>query len=173
MSIVPEAVAGYKVYYGGTLDLVGVADVTLSDLEPISTSIKGPGILGEVNVPIIGQLGALSMSMNFRTISSNLSTFAEPKPHSITLRAAIQELDASQGTRRIQKVRIECTGSTKKVGLGKMVIGEGNDSSVELELTRFQLIINDVDSIEIDKLNNVYKVNSVDMLGELNNSMGR
>ncbi|MCP3921911.1 MAG: hypothetical protein GY714_04920 [Desulfobacterales bacterium] len=174
-NFIPETTAGYKVFYGASAastDLLGIADVTLSELTPLSTSLKGPGIIGEINVPIMGQVGSMTMSMNFRTINKDLSVFAMPQPHPIDLRAGVQQIDAATGERTIQKVRIIAMGSTKKVALGKFAMGEGNGSSVELEITRFTMMLDDVPNIVIDKLNNIYTVNGVDMLGGLNEALG-
>ncbi len=172
-NFIPETTAGYKVFYGGqTSDLLGIADVTLSELSPLSTSLKGPGIIGEINVPITGQLGSMTMSMNFRTINKDLSIFANPTPHSVELRAGVQAIDPATGERTIQKVKIIGVGSTKKVALGKFAMGEGNGSSVELELTRFKVLLDDVENISIDKLQNIYSVNGENVLAKLNEALG-
>jgi len=168
----PEVLTNFRLYYDGAKDMMGVVDVTVPDIEPLNASIKGAGILGELTVPILGHVGALAMTINFRTISQDVNLFNMPVPHVIDLRGAMQVQDTASGVRKIKPVRISGQGSTKKTGLGKFAVGEGNDSSVELELSRFSLMIDGMESILIDKLNNIYTVNGVDCLSDVNKALG-
>ncbi len=170
---IPEVLVDFRVYQEGSKDLLGIADVTLPDLEPMNTSIKGAGILGEVSVPVIGNFGALTLTVNFRTINSDLLTvFGRSGPHTLDLRGAIQVQDAAAGSRRIQAVRLAVTGTVKKTGLGKFSKGEGNDSSVELEITRVVIYIDGAEKFLLDKFNNQYRVAGQDQLAEINSALG-
>lgn len=170
---IPETLVDFRVYQDGSKDLLGIADVTLPDLEPMNTSIKGAGILGEVSVPVIGNFGALGMTVNFRTINSDLlSVFGRSGPHNLDLRGAIQVQNASNGSRRIMAVRLSVTGTVKKTGLGKFSKGEGNDSSVELEITRIVITIDGVEKFLLDKFNNQYRVAGEDQLADINGALG-
>lgn len=168
----PEVLTNFRLYYDGAKDMMGLVDVTVPDIEPLNASLKGAGILGEISVPIIGHIGAMAMTLNFRTITQDMTLFSMPVPHVVDLRGALQVQDTSTGKRKVKPVRISGQGSTKKTGFGKFAVGEGNDSSVELELTRFSLMIDNVESILIDKLNNLYVVNGVDCLADVNKALG-
>ena len=168
----PEVLTNFRLYYDGAKDMMGVVDVTVPDIEPLNASLKGAGILGEITVPIIGHIGPLAMTINFRTISQDVNLFNMPIPHVVDLRGAMQVQDTASGVRKIMPVRISGQGSTKKTSFGKFAVGEGNDSSVELELTRFNLMIDGVENILIDKLNNIYVVNGVDCLEGMNKALG-
>jgi len=168
----PEVLTNFRLYYDGAKDMMGVVDVTVPDIEPLNAAIKGAGILGEISVPIIGHIGAMTMTINFRTVTLDMTLFSMPIPHVVDLRGSLQVQDMATGKRKVKPVRISGQGSTKKTSLGKFAVGEGNDSSVELELTRFNLMIDGVENILIDKLNNVYVVNGVDCLEEVNKALG-
>ena len=163
----------FRLYQDGGRDVLGPIDVTLPDLEPTNTAIKGAGILGEVNVPVIGSFGAMTMTITFRTINSDLlAVFGKTGPHNLDLRGAVQVQDASNGGRKIQAVRLWVTGTVKKTGLGKFSKGEGSDSSVELELTRIVISIDGAEKFALDKFNNQYRVAGVDQLSAINSALG-
>ena len=50
---VPEKLINFRVYEDGD-DLVGVADVTLPTLDAMTETVKGAGIAGEVESPVMG-----------------------------------------------------------------------------------------------------------------------
>ncbi len=170
---IPETLVDFRVYQDGSKDLLGIADVALPDLEPMNTSIKGAGILGEVSAPVIGNFGAMTMTLNFRTINNDLlSVFGKAGPHSLDLRGALQMQNASTGTRRILAVRLAVIGTVKKTGLGKLAKGEGNESSVELELTRIVIFLDGVEKFLLDKLNFQYRVAGRDQLSDISRALG-
>ena len=170
---IPETLVDFRVYQDGNRDLLGIADVTLPDLEPMSADIKGAGILGEVNVPVIGNFAALTLSLNFRTINNELLTvFGKSGPHSLDLRGAIQVQDASNGARKIMAMRLAVTGTVKKTGLGKLTKGEGTDSSVELEVTRIVIYIDGAEKFLLDKFNYQYRVDGEDQLADISSALG-
>lgn len=172
-NIIPEILVDFRVYKDGSKDLLGIADVTLPDLEPLNSSIKGAGILGEVNVPVMGNFSAMTTTLNFRTINNDLvAVFGKSGPHSLDLRGAIQVQDASSGARKIQAVRLSIVGTVKKTGLGKFSKGEGNDSSVDLEITRIVIYIDGQEKFLLDKFNYQYRVDGVDQLADISSALG-
>ncbi|MCP3923332.1 MAG: hypothetical protein GY714_12180 [Desulfobacterales bacterium] len=171
--IIPEVVAGYKVFYGeGSEDMLGVADVTLPDIEPQKVELGGVGLLGKTEIPLIGHIGALNMTIKFRTITNKMNVFAKPVAHIVSLRGGIQVTNSQNGIRSIQDIRIDVVGSAMKTSLGKFLIGEGTDSSVDLSLTKIKVLVDSFEFLEIDKFNNIYKVDGVSVLDDINRAMG-
>ena len=50
---VPEKLINFRVYNNGA-DLVGSADVTLPKLNAMTQTVKGAGIAGEIDSPVLG-----------------------------------------------------------------------------------------------------------------------
>ena len=53
--------------------LLGIADVDLPELEPLTTDLKGAGILGEVSSPVVGHFSDMSLTLKWRTIHRDLT----------------------------------------------------------------------------------------------------
>ena len=63
---VPEKLINFRVYQDGA-DLLGVADVSLPSLEAMTETVKGAGVAGEVDSPVLGQ-GGRKADLLFRRI---------------------------------------------------------------------------------------------------------
>ena len=66
---VPEKLINYKVYLDRS-DMVGLADVELPNFEAMTETIKGAGIAGEIDSPTLGHYGSMTLTLNWRTITS-------------------------------------------------------------------------------------------------------
>lgn len=172
-NFIPEAVAGFKVYLGEeSKDLIGIADVTLPDIETKKVKMEGSGVLGEFEVPLMGAVGTLKMVLKFRSVTGDLKEFLKPTAQKLSIRGGIQVTNSGNGIRSIQDWRIDAVGSALKTALGKFQVGEGTDSSVELDLTRIKILVDSLDYLLIDKLNNQYDVGGVSQIDALNKAMG-
>ena len=72
---VPEKLINFRVYENGN-DLVGVADVELPSLETMTETVKGAGVAGEVDSPVMGHFGSMELTLNWRTLEKTNIKFA-------------------------------------------------------------------------------------------------
>ena len=168
---IQERLTNFRVYLDGT-DLLGVADVTLPDIEALSDTVKGAGIAGEVDSPILGHYGSISMSLNWRTLTENTMKLAKPKAHHLELRGSVQVYDASAGAYSVVGQKIVVKAVPKKIGLGKMDVAAAQDSSSEFECNYIKIILNGVDKLEIDKYNFICVIDGEDFLAETRTALG-
>ena len=96
MSKIPDKLIAYRAYKDGK-DMLGIADVELPDIEAMSDTIKGAGISGEVDLPTLGHIGAMSMTINWRSVCGDLVALSAPVTHALDFRASQQVFDNVEG----------------------------------------------------------------------------
>ena len=164
---VPEKINEYNVYLDG-VKMIGVAEeVELPTLGMKSGNVEGMGILGEVESPTLGQFEKMEQVINFSHMySSAAAVMQRYSSVNITVRAAQQNYDLQGGYNHIQ-LRVVSRGRVKNFEPGKLKRGENMGAKLTLELTYLLIETGGQKQIEIDKLNNVYKVNGVDLLAQI------
>ncbi|MHC1791787.1 phage major tail tube protein [Solidesulfovibrio sp.] len=168
---VPEKLINYKVFRDG-VDLVGLADVDLPDVEHLSESLSGSGLAGEFDSPTIGHTKDMTLKMKFRTIYKPVVGLVEPKPVLFDLRLSVQAVDAGTSEYSSYPSRIVVRGVPKKKGLGKLDPGKKMDNEIELAVTYLKIYVDDDEVLEVDKLNFIFKVNGVDALAQVRAHLG-
>lgn len=170
-NIIPERVVGYRAYKGGK-DLIGVVDVELPKIQYITDSIKGAGILGELETPTTGQTKALKTKLTFRTNDADMIGLLDCSGQDLELRHAVQKYDAAGGKRGFEQHRVVLRGFPTEGDFGKLESGASGGSSVELELVYFKYEIDSAVKVEIDKLNYKCVINGTDTLAEVREALG-
>lgn len=92
MPKIDETVIGFAVYEDAT-EYIGISEVTLPEISNITEEISGAGIGGKIESVILGAIEAMSLTLNFRTVTNNAIKLHEPRQHNIDLRAAQQQKD--------------------------------------------------------------------------------
>jgi P2 family phage contractile tail tube protein len=168
---VPEKLINFRVYLDG-VDMVGIADAQLPSLEAMTETVKGAGIAGEVDSPVLGHFGSMALTLNWRTITGNAIELAKQKAHNLELRGAQQEYDAGNGTYKTVPVKVTCRAVPKKFDLGKLDVGASTESQSEFEVSYIKLFVDGEEKVELDKFNYIYKVNGEDILAEVRQALG-
>lgn len=169
--LIPEKLTGFRVYKDGVNQL-GVADVTLPNIQGMSENISGAGILGEIDSPVKGHFGPISLSLKWTAVNSDLAALAAPGSHHLDLRGAVQHSDQATGETPVQPVKIVVLGRPKNINLGQLATGKAMGSEVEFEVTYIKVTINYLDKLEIDKVNHVFKVAGVDHMADIRAALG-
>lgn len=167
----PDKIVNYKVYKDGK-DLLGTADVQLPDIEALSETIKGAGIAGEVELPVIGHFSAMNLTINWRTITGNLIELAEQRAHSLDFRVAQQGYDTGKGILTTNAVKHVVKAIPKKLTIGKLEAGATADAGNEFSVTYYKMMIDGKVMIEIDPFNYICIINGVDYLKDVRNNLG-
>lgn len=166
---IPDKVTNYNVY-DDTEKLVGVAaEVTLPNLEPMTETISGAGILGEYESPNEGHFGSMAIEIPFRTLTDKSFSLLKNKGRSIVLRAAQNSYDMSGGSKQKRGLKITLRGIPKGLELGKLAAGTGTESKNTLEVLYMKIEENGKVLLELDKLNFIYIVDGEDLLAEIRN----
>lgn len=142
-------------------------DVQLPSIEYQSDSIKGAGILGEIDWPALAQPGSMTFSANFRVTGSDAIAIAAPKQQEFEVRWVIDKFDTNNIKIGVEahKAFIKCI--PKKHDSGKIEAAATMDGSNEYEVFYYRRIIDGKEVLLIDKFNYVFKVNGVDYTAQI------
>ena len=159
---IPGVINNFNLYNNGTA-LVGLTrEISLPDFEGMTETLSGPGILGEIEEVIIGQFGSMELEIPFRILDEDAFKLMSPATSlNLTLRASEQFTVKSTGGIDYKGMRVVVRGRQKKLTGGTM------DAAVTVEITYIMIELDGKQRIELDKINNVYKVNGVDLLAKI------
>ena len=143
-------------------------EITLPDFEGMTETLSGPGILGELEEVIIGAFGSMELEVPFRILDEDAFKIMSPmETLDLTLRASEQYTVKSTGNLDYKGMRVVVRGRQKKMTAGTVKQGGAMDSSVTVEVAYIMIELDGQKRIELDKLNNVYKVNDKDLLAKV------
>ena len=78
-SIIPEVLNHFNIYNGANA-LVGVSgEVELPELEAITDTVEGTGVLGEIEDPVTGQFSSATIKIPFAVLYSDMFSIVNPK----------------------------------------------------------------------------------------------
>nr|DAJ50471.1 MAG TPA: tail tube protein [Caudoviricetes sp.] len=165
---IPGVINNFNLYYKGNA-LVGLTgEITLPDFEGMTETLSGPGILGELEEVIIGAFGSMELEVPFRILDEDAFKIMSPmETLDLTLRASEQYTVKSTGNLDYKGMRVVVRGRQKKMTAGTIKQGGAMDSSVTVEVAYIMIELDGQKRIELDKLNNVYKVNDKDLLAKV------
>ena len=168
---VPERLTNFRAYNEAD-DLLGTSDVELPSVAYMTEEIKGAGLAGQVDSPVIGHFQSMSTTINWRTIEKKASDLLKTKAHLLTFRGAQQSYDAAYGEWKTVPVRLTMRVMPKQLEFGKFEPGTTTDTSTEFEVVYLKLFIDNKEVLEIDKFNYICKINGEDVLGPIRVAMG-
>lgn len=144
-----------------------ITDVQLPSVETASDAIKGAGILGEIDWPSFGQIGSMTLGINFRVASPDIVAISAPQLQEFEVRWVMDKFDTNNIKIGVEahKAFIKCM--PKKHDGGKIEPTASMDGSNEYEVVYYRKIIDGVEVLLIDKFNYVYKINGVDYTSEI------
>lgn len=142
-------------------------DVQLPALEAVSDSVKGAGILGEIDWPSMAQPGSMTFVANFRTTGPDVIAISAPIQQEFEVRWVIDKFDSNNIKIGIEshKAFIKCV--PKKHDSGKIEPAASMEGSNEYEVFYYRRIVDGKEVLLIDKFNYVYKVNGVDYTSQI------
>lgn len=164
---IPTKLTDYNIYNEGER-LIGInGDVTLPDLEAVTSEISGAGMAGTMEDPTPGYFGSLEIELKFRTVSEESSRLMIPKAHTLTLRAAQTKHDPATGTNSQEGLKVVCRGVPKSYSLGTFKQGDPTETAAKLELSYIKITRGSVVVLELDKFNHIFVVEGVDYMKEI------
>lgn len=171
MNKTDQLLTHFSAYHEGTTWL-GVVDAELPSIEALTETVKGAGIGGEVDMPVRGHYGSMSLKLNWRTITQEAIVLTEQKAHAIDLRGNQQVFDAANGIFVDQLVKVSVRAIPKVTEPGKFEIGATTGTANELEVIYIKKEIDGKRVLEIDKFNLIAFVNGTDALEQVRKNLG-
>lgn len=136
--------------------------VQLPSIEFMTDSIKGAGVLGEVDFPSYFQPGSMSLEVSTRVSGDPEDVAQLMTAQDIEVRWVVDKLDTTNikiGT-SAHKAFIKCI--PKKIDEGKLEPGSAQDGSYEYEVYAYKRVIDGKELLEIDKFNGIFKIGGID-----------
>lgn len=165
---IPEVINNFNVYKHGNR-LIGVtAEMTLAEIASMTDTISGAGLLGEYETVIMGHFSSIKQEIPFRILEEDIFSLANPmEVQELTIRGTVQE--SEQGTAKIitKGMRIVLRGRPTTFNPGTIKIGGQAGASVTLELLYMLIEIGGENKFELDKLNEVFKVDGEDIMAKI------
>lgn len=170
--LIPTQNINFKVYDSESNELLGIAEVNLPEVTAMSETISGAGLAGEVDMPVIGHIQAMSATLNWRTLTKEATRLNAPKAHKLDLRGSVQNYDPGNGTKGTYAVKHSVVVIPKNLNLGNLNVGTTADTASEFELPYIKTLIGNEEVLELDKFNYIYRVHGVDYLESVRRDLG-
>lgn len=138
------------------------ASYTRPDIEMLSDSIAGAGIMGEIDLPTLGQLASMEGEITLNKTNERAIALFTPETHTIEVRWVTNVLDTATGNSKIQANKEIIKMIPKSLSLGDIEGNETNEATLTFEVLTYQYLIEGKSQVKIDKLNNVFNVNGKD-----------
>lgn len=170
-NVIPEIINNFHLYKGmegsGEMFLGITGEVTLPDLDAMTETLSGSGLLGEVAVANPGHYSEIEMEIPFVGLCNDMMTLAPNEYNTLTMRAAQQSTVKSDHTKQISGMKVVVGGTVKKYKLGSVKIGSQMGSSATLSVTYIKITVEDQTYLELDKYNEVFIFNGKDQLSQI------
>lgn len=163
--IISGSVIAHKLFSDGK-EVDDQVSCQLPSIEKQTSEIKGAGILGSIDMPITGQINSMTFTVNSRSINKNTSSLAKPGLQNIELRF-VKDVMQSNGQMVPEGTKVFITGINKKYDPGKIEQAATMDGSIEFEVLRYRQIIDGSETLLIDKINSIYKINGIDYMEKI------
>lgn len=138
------------------------ADLQLPSIEKMTDTIKGAGILGEVDMPTFGQIASMVFAINHRADNGQYATLSRPGQIDFMVVWVNDVFDSNNAKVGFQTNKVFLSGVNKKYDSGKIEVGAGADGSSEFEIYNYTKIVDGKTVLRIEKFNYIYEVNGVD-----------
>ena len=168
---IPETLTNFEIYEDGTR-LIGLANVTLPEMNQITSEVSGAGVAGKIEVPVQGHFESMEVTLKWRTIFKTPLTLMKSGGTQLSCRGAMQHYEAAEGTVKIVPVRCDVRARHTSTNLGEFNTGEQTETETKLVCDYVKLLVDDKTIIEYDALNYVYIVNGTDLMSDVRSALG-
>lgn len=161
-----------KVYNAdNNMELLGTASVTLPSIEKTKVTLEGFGLLGKVEKPAEGAVESTKLTLNMRGVTKENLSLIEGVIN-LDIRGAQSVYDTSLKKKKIQQVRVVVSGETTTFDFGELQQSNTFNVKTDIEVYNIEVFLEKKSIIELDKFNNVYKVNGTDMMKDIMDAIG-
>ena len=171
INAVRDKLINYEVFLQGQRKL-GMADVTLPEINYKTDTLSGAGIGGDIDMPTLGQTDSMELGIKWRTINEDVTALLKQEAQDLEIRGANQHYDAGTGKLGVQAVKVNVRGLAKKGNFGTATPASKTEAESTLEILYLKITIDGKKKVEIDKLNYIHYVDGVDYLEAVRNALG-
>ena len=170
MSFISTVITDAIVRLEGSEELVGVATVTLPDIESKTEEMTGLG-MGNFEAIVTGLYNSLSLTLKFRGMAKN-NFKTKGEPISLVINGAIQGYNRQTGAVEVQTFLATVRGQLKSAKDGELSRGGKVEPERVLALTYYKAEIDGEVQYEIDVFNRKATIDGEDILSAVNTALG-
>lgn len=172
MPRVDQSTINWAVYEDNT-EYAGMAQATLPNLTALTQSISGAGIAGNVDAVIMGHFDAMSMTLNYRTMTEQAVRLSEPRRHNIDLRYAVQDEDPVAAAVQVRAIKHILVVIPKTHTPGTVAPATPENGIGEFAVRYWATYIDGKKVREIDPLNFICLIDGTDYLADVRKALGK
>lgn len=165
--MLPVGIANFNLYVGAERYSGVGTDIKMPELEALSETLSGAGILGEIKVGNPGHFGELPVEIPFNTLDYRQFEILKNSAEPIILRGASQYLDPETSELKHFPVKVTFKGPRSGLGLGTMGVGKPTGATVTIDALYIKIEVDGEVYTELDKLNWKFILNGVDQLADI------
>lgn len=170
--LIPEIINKFALYKGEVNEknkFLGVTgEVSMPDLQNMTETITGAGILGEIEAANPGHYSNIDMEIPFIGLCNDVLQFSETETTNLVMRMSQQSTVKSEREKSYKGLVVSIGGTRKALKIGTVKIGGQMGSSVTLAVNYIKIATGDFTLFELDKFNEKYVLNGVDQLAKIN-----
>ena len=160
----PEVLNDFRIYDENSDTLYGVAKIELPDFKSITATIKGVGVGGEIEAPVLGQFESLETKLTHNINDKWNLTMVGGRAVALEARAANQYWDSANNNYVMEKVRVVIRGRTKPAST--------TDAENTIETTYIKYEVNGKTLLEVDKYAYKFVVGGTDIMQPIRDALG-
>lgn len=168
--MIPEAIYKFNIYDEAMVQQLGSGgELTLPDLQAMTSTVSGSGLLGEIDSPLLGMFSSIEFEIPYRILNEEGFKFMKKQAHGsgVTIRGAQQVTNMTTHAIEHKQMRVVIRGRNKGMNLGKMKQGESMDSAIKLEVTYILIEVEGKKMLELDKFNTIFIIDGEDQLVDI------
>lgn len=165
MSKIATKTIQYSIYdrtSGSAKFVEDTTSYTRPEIAMMTDSVAGSGIMGEIDMPNLGQLDSMEVELVLNKTNERAIAMFAPGAHTMEARWVTNVLNSADGGSQIQANKEIIKYLPKTLSMGDIENNETNEATLTGEVITYQYIIAGKTVIKIDKLNNVFIVNGKD-----------
>ena len=160
-----------EVYEDGNR-LIGKAEVELPNIEPLTATVKGAGISGEPEVPILGHVGNMTAKITWIDTTPDVRRLMVQKYHHLEVWSAKQVQNSSTGEFEVVSQKHILRACPAGTTVGKIAVGEVQGTESNFNVSYFKWVFGNDEICEIDVFNQIYRVGGQDLLSKVRAAVG-
>ncbi|WP_276789711.1 phage major tail tube protein [Veillonella magna] len=170
---IPDRLHDMRVYTGKDSHVArGTGTVNLPNIDYLTETLKGAGVAGEYESIAPGLLKALEFSIDWNTITQDVTDLSAPKSHYIDCRMALNVMDSGDGSPKSEGWRAVVKGVPKSNKYGKAEPSATMGTTTTLSCSYYKLEKGGKTLIEVDVLNYICNIGGTDYLEEIRSILG-
>ena len=159
----PSVCKNFKVYNDAGGQFIGLADITCPKLVFEKNDLKGAGLGGSFNLPVVGQVQPMTTTLNFHTNTLQSLQVFTGEGARLRCASSLQIYDTNKGRYDELPEEVIMDVISDSQDLGKRENATKAAVVLEFSVLRLVLIFNGVKYWEIDPFNNIVIVNGFDL----------